>query len=1274
MRKFKRIFAAVTVMTMLGVAAVPVPASALTAEELQVQIDALLAQLATLQTELTELTGEEAPTTGAITGVPDGFTFETNLAQGDSGSDVMYLQIVLNSDSDTKLADSGAGSPGSETTFFGPITNAGVVKFQEKYADEVLATYGLTSGTGFVGTTTRAKLNSLLGAAPAGEEEPTGEEPTGEEPIVEGDLSVATPGPAVTTFVAGQATANLIDLTFVGTATVTGLTLERIGVSSNTTASNVYLFDGVVRLTDAGTVNSDGVVTFNNANGLFIVSGVKTISVKSDILNGSGETLGMQLTAVTLASGTVSGLPVTGNLNTIASASLGTVTLGLITPTTSTIDAANDVIVWESTATVGLRKVSLTRLALRNIGSINSTDVQNFRLQVSGVEVAQTQSLDSSGFVTFDLSASPYVLDTGNRILRVMADVIGGASRNLQMSLRRAADIGLVDSSFNVNITASDTYPASTGVVDINAGTMTVVKASDSPSGNITDAAVDAVLARYTFTAFGEPIKVETLNAVVDSSDNAVAQLRNGRIMVNGAQVGSTAALVEENTTATGTQYTTNFIVNPGTPVTVEIRADIFDDDGTNDVISGVTLVASLAQVTGNAVPQTSLGTINVPTANQAANQVSVATGSATLVATASYPNQTFTVPITAYKIAEWDLTNGSTEAVNITTLDADFARTGNLLIGSLSDVWVKYGSNTSTVKSSVILTPNVWSVNFQLAKSETMKIQVFANISSFSITSDTVTVTMEVSGTGVDSATTVTTSAQPGQTMTAGTGTLVAALDASSPNSALIDDSGTVNVAAFEWTTTNDIFTITEINVKLSTATAVTSVHLMDGTTALSTKPGAIDVTFGGLSIPIVANGTKTLGIDLVMSTVGFGFGLTASDVAVTLDVVTSKDSQGVEYVDASPNSDQGSLNDDGGDPVGNATYAYKAVPTITLVSLPTGLLGTGTKTLSKFTINTNGTGTIAWRKLLFTVTKSIVAGDGVISAPALWEGNEQVTGTAIVTNLGVGQSPGSITFLATSEEAISGAKTYELRATIAGTIAVNDSINTSIANPLTTFAASLGAFASQTTGGSNVYYDVGDGGTADVGDVRQSTALSVVSAYVQTDTGIATFLTSDNTDEVLSFGTVGTGLTIILTETGAGTDLITNPLTGTLVDAGFTCNAHAAANGGGAVEPIPANILSVKCTNGAGNEVILNTALVVPDAALQITTITLTTSTFATNTVVGANDSDLNIPLTAGVDATASFLWTDKSAQSHGITTTDWTRDYLIDVLPTSTQGLNK
>jgi len=46
------------------------------------------------------------------------------------------------------------------------LTKAAVIRFQEKYTEEVLAPWEIEKGTGFVGETTRAKINEMLTASP----------------------------------------------------------------------------------------------------------------------------------------------------------------------------------------------------------------------------------------------------------------------------------------------------------------------------------------------------------------------------------------------------------------------------------------------------------------------------------------------------------------------------------------------------------------------------------------------------------------------------------------------------------------------------------------------------------------------------------------------------------------------------------------------------------------------------------------------------------------------------------------------------------------------------------------------------------------------------------------------------------------------------------------------------------------------------------------------------------------------------------------------------
>jgi len=122
-------------------------AGAVTPEELLVQILKLQTQIAELKKQLAEL---------QIKSDVWCYDFLTNLEYGKEGERIKALQIALDKEELFK---------GSFTGYFGPLTFQSVKLFQEKYQKEVLVPWGFKKGTGFVGPTTRTKLNELYGCS-----------------------------------------------------------------------------------------------------------------------------------------------------------------------------------------------------------------------------------------------------------------------------------------------------------------------------------------------------------------------------------------------------------------------------------------------------------------------------------------------------------------------------------------------------------------------------------------------------------------------------------------------------------------------------------------------------------------------------------------------------------------------------------------------------------------------------------------------------------------------------------------------------------------------------------------------------------------------------------------------------------------------------------------------------------------------------------------------------------------------------------------------------
>ena len=117
-------------------------------------IEKLLAQIEELKKEIAEVQAEIAAIL-AEKGICQ--RFENNLYFGMTDNpEVRCLQEFL------KAQGFEIYPEGLVTGNFLNLTKAAVIRFQERYVDDILAPWGLEAGTGFVGKTTRAKINQLL--------------------------------------------------------------------------------------------------------------------------------------------------------------------------------------------------------------------------------------------------------------------------------------------------------------------------------------------------------------------------------------------------------------------------------------------------------------------------------------------------------------------------------------------------------------------------------------------------------------------------------------------------------------------------------------------------------------------------------------------------------------------------------------------------------------------------------------------------------------------------------------------------------------------------------------------------------------------------------------------------------------------------------------------------------------------------------------------------------------------------------------------------------
>lgn len=617
----RKIVAIATVLTVAAFVAGPGAAQGATVDDLQKLIAEYTTQLAALQAQLNTAQGG-AVATGTVTGCTVS-SFTRNLKQGMTGADVKCLQLILNSDAATKIAASGTGSSGKETTYFGALTKAAVVKMQEKYASDVLTPSGLTKGTGFVGAATRTKMNAMIASSGAGATTPTtGGTTTPTTPtanFAEGvKVVLASDNPAAHAVAKGaydrEFTKLLVTAGTASAYTITSITIHRNGLADDDDISEVKLYDGATQLGSSQALNTVTYKsTFSGINLVIPAGTSKTLTVKGSIdgttgTQGNSPSLGIKAATDVVVTGSPAILgtfPIYGNVMTIAGASVGqmdvdandsTVTGDVISGST---DQKVGSIKFTASATEGF---DVQQLKLTEVGTSVDGDVTNVKIKYLGTVLGTISTLTGSQAI---FTGSPlFTVKAGTtKDIDIYADLASGvrSERTVRFEVTEYADVTAV--GMNTGGVVRATYSSGTAFTNqrssiwtIKQGTITVAyDTATNPSAQFYSVGYpQATIASFKFSAGSrEAVKVTQLKmnatgtaGVVSGttytqiSDNEFqsVQLYLGNASSSTGHVGSISSGVITFLDSNGL-----FIIPKSGNIVVVVKADITNAADLND-------------------------------------------------------------------------------------------------------------------------------------------------------------------------------------------------------------------------------------------------------------------------------------------------------------------------------------------------------------------------------------------------------------------------------------------------------------------------------------------------------------------------------------------------------------------------------------------------------------------------------------------------------------------------------------------------------------------
>ena len=837
-------------------AAAPVSAAALTSAQVSAIISLLQsfgADAATIANVQASLTGGTPVNTGGTGGACP--VLSRDLQLGSSGSDVKSLQQYLNSSATTQVASAGAGSPGNESTYFGSLTKAAVMKFQ--------SANGVSPVAGYVGPITRAAITAVCGKTGGTTPPPT---PTGPGLTV---TAAAQPANSL----APQGTSRVPFTTFTLTnntsaaVTVSSVTVQRTGLAADAVFSGVVLLDSNgLQVGTARTFNSnhqsnigDNFVLNAGTSVTFTVAG----NMAADLSTYAGQVASLQVVAINTSVPVSGSLPITGASQTINSS----LTVGSVSTTTSSVVPPTSTTHTQNIGDTGVRfsglkftagsteDLKMYSIRWRQTGTASASDISNITTYANGVAYAATVSSDGKYYTT--VFPGGILITKGSSLdVYVQGDLTGNnaASRTVQFNVDKVTDVYFVGQLYGYGIAPSGTsQPWYTGdIFSLSAGTASSIQKSTTSADAAQNIAVnvsDQPFGGFVTNFLGEPVQVTTVKISIATSSGFTGNgpITGIKIIDNNGNV--VAGPIDEaasNTSGTALSFP-DTITFPVGSATYHIKGKI-----PSGVTNGSTLTVTVNPTTWTGVTgQTSGNTVSLSSNSSfTLNQMTVRGATTTLTVASSPASQNFVAGGTPFTFANFQLdASQSGENIRLSSLalyptlgtagDKTYVTNCQLYDGtSPINTGSRVVNSITTATAATFTFDNALVVPKGTIKTLALKCNVSSGITSGASHTikwgiDTATT---YTATGVTSGTSITVSVAAtanGGTMTPASASMTVTVDASSPSYKLVAAGSTgVTVGIVKVRATNEAISLRKLGLTLTAPSGATASNGAGATT----------------------------------------------------------------------------------------------------------------------------------------------------------------------------------------------------------------------------------------------------------------------------------------------------------------------------------------------------------------------------------------------------------------------------------------------------------